>query len=586
MQKQIVPMAKGKFLSLLCAAGLLGRAAFANEPITLTINASDPGSAISTNFTGISVSSMSIDGDGGYTKCFTTANTQMVNLFKQIGIKHLRTIMGKAQSSNPDPSNSQIDSFFDFAAAAGVNKIIWSLHLYDAEVTTNWSNNKAVAAHIWSTTTSSGTVESNLLESFAFDNEPDWLSVICCADPAISGYSTPSSNGGYIGVWKGWQQSIAAIAPGAQFSGPDTGSKYPCPGEIDTAISGVPFTLRFATDAASLISAANQHFYGQTGISNFTTLQLAEACLSSNWLTTNYADINSDIVGSLPMPYRFTECSAFDNEKNPGNQCFATALWAVDFYHWWARHGCAGVDPFTRTVQYNSPIYFDGSDYNAVAYAYGMKAFNLGAGGNVIYTGKFLVGNPGNLNVTAYGVVNSNHLYVTVVNKTFSAVGSYTADVSIPAPAGFTVQSARYIVLSAGAAPGASGDPTITGACLGGAEIPNDGSAWSGTWTNLAVSGGGINLSVLPTTAVVIDLQGTTAAQPPVIQSAAKISGAIAFTWSTMVGRSYQVQCATHLSPANWTNIGVALPATNITMTTSEPISASSPQFYRIELLP
>lgn len=500
---------KSKILAAFCAGCLLGSSAFAavTNSITLAIDASKPGYAISSNFVGISVSSLSIDGDSGYKKCFTTANTQMVNLFKQIGVKHLRTIMEKAQSIHPDPSNSQIDAFFDFAAAAGVNKVIWSLHLFDAEATTNWSNNKAIAVHIWNTTSASGTVESNLLESFAFDNEPDWLRYMRYADPAITGYYTPAVNGGYHGVWSRWQQAIAAIVPGAKFSGPDTGSKWPCPGEINTSVKGVPFTLRFATDESAIISTATQHFYGQTGISKFTALQLAKACLSSNWLTTNYTTINDKILRNLTMPWRFTECSAFDNKRNPGNQCFATALWAVDFYHWWARHGCAGVNPFTRTAQYNSPIYFDGTNYVAEAYAYGMKAFALGSGGKAIHAGQFLISNPGNINVTAYGVVNSNHLYVTVINKTFDATGSSTAAVTIPAPSGFTVRNAQYLVLSGGTTPGSSGDPTVIGARLGGAEIPNDGSSWSGTWTTLAVSGGAVNLSVLPTTAAIIDLQ-------------------------------------------------------------------------------
>ncbi len=518
--------------------------------ITLTIDTTNPGVAVNTNFLGLSVSSFSIDGDSGYTKFLTTANTQVVNLFKQIGIKHIRTIMDEANSSYPDPSNSQIDAFFDFAAAAGVNKIIWSLHLYDAEVTTNWSNNKAVAAHIWTTTTAAGTVESNLLESFAFDNEPDWLRVICCKDPGITGYYTPATNGGYIGWWKTLQQGIAAITPGAKFSGPDTGSKWPCPGEINTSVSNVAFTKQFAADASNTIAMANQHFYGQTGISNFTALQLAQACLSSNWLTTNYNTVNSSIVGSLTVPYRFTECSAFDNETNSGNHIFAIALWAVDFFHWWARHGCAGVDPFTRTVQYNSAIYYDGANYSAVAYAYGMKAFGLGSTGNVIYTSKFLVNNPSNINVTAYGVVNSNHLYVTVVNKTFDDIGSQVANVSIPAPNGFTVQSARYIVLSGGATPGSIGNATQTGACLGGAEIPNDGSNWSGTWTNLPVTNGAVSLLVQPTTAVVIDLQNfpqLSLGSPPLDAAGLHLSA------SAPPGTNLVVQVSTDL--ANWSSV-------------------------------
>jgi hypothetical protein len=446
----------------------------------------------------------------------------MVNLFKQIGVKHLRTIMGKAKPSYPDPSNSQIDSFFDFAAAAGVNKIIWSLHLYNADdIVTNWSNNKAVAAHIWNTTTASGTVERNLLESFAFDNEPDWLKYICCADPVVTGYYTPT-NSGYIDKWKKWCQTIGAagVAPGSNFSGPDTGGEWPAETNrsvVNTSIGGIPFTLRFAMDAHTNIITATQHYYGASSI-GLTAEQMAEDCLSRYWVTNDYPALaDGALAGAtgwptnnagLPMPYRITECSAFNNGGgNRGNHIFATALWALDFYHWWAQHGCAGINPFTRTAQFNSPIYFDGTSYIAKIYAYAMKAFTLGSSGKVIYPGQVAISNPSNINVTAYGVVNSTNLYVTIINKTFNSVGSRTATVSIPAPTGFTVKQGRYIVLSGGATPGASVEATINGACLGGAEFRNDGSSWAGTWTRLAVSRGGVSLSVPPATAVIIALQ-------------------------------------------------------------------------------
>ncbi len=465
---------------------------------------------------------MSIDGDSGYTKCFTTANTQMVNLFRQIGVKHLRTIMGKGNPDHPDPSNSQIDAFFDFAAAAGVNRIIWSLHLYNADpgLVTNWSNNKAIARHIWNTTTPHGTVERDLLESFAFDNEPDWLKYICCADPVITGYSTPSNNG-YIDRWRTWCQAIGApeVAPGASFSGPDTGSEWPAETttSVNTSIGGTPFTLRFGMDAHTNIITATQHFYGAAS-SGLTAEQMAEGCLSPYWVTNYYPALaNGALAGATgwptnnagaPMPYRFTECSAFNNGGgNQSNHIFATALWALDFYHWWAQRGCAGINPFTRTVQYNSPIYYDGTNYTAAPYAYALKAFTLGSSGNVISPDQFAISNPSNINVTAYGVVHSTNLYVTVINKTFDAVGSHSAAVTIPAPSGYAVKEARCLVLSGGAAPGTSGDATIRGACLGGAEIPNDGSSWAGTWTDLAVSAGGVSLSVLPTTGVIIALE-------------------------------------------------------------------------------
>jgi hypothetical protein len=97
------------------------------------------------------------------------------------------------------------------------------------------------------------------------------------------------------------------------------------------------------------------------------------------------------------------------------------------------------------------------------------------------------------------------------VNKTFDEVGSCTASVRIPAPIGFPVRSARYIVLSGGSQPGLCGNAITNGACLGGAEIPNDGSSWAGTWTSLSLTNGGVTLSVLPTTAVIVDLQSSPA---------------------------------------------------------------------------
>lgn len=579
---------KTKFLSVLCASCLLSVEAFATQTnsITLTIDASNPGPMIPTNFVGISISSWNIDGDSGYVKTwFTTANHQMVNLFRQIGIKHLRTIMGKAQPGYPDPSDSQIDSFFDFAKAAGVSKVIWSLHLFDAEVTTNWSNNEHIAQHIWNTTTASGTVESNLLESFAFDNEPDWLRYICCADPNITGYYTPASTGGYIGMWNTWQQTIAAVAPGARFSGPDAGSKWPVGGDVNTSISGVPFTLRFAMDESSNLCTASQHYYAGGAAGTNTTLQLAEKCLSKDRVNDYSNFYASALAGSpdwpktlagTPLPYRFTECTAFDNNQNAGNQCFATALWGLDFYHWWAQHGCAGVDPFTRCVQYNSPIYFDGTNFNAVAYAYGMKAFTLGSDGKVIEPSQLVLSNPGNINVTAYGVVNSNDLYVTIINKTFNSVGAHAALVTIPAPVGFTVENARFIVLSGGSTPGSSGNATMKGACLGGAEIPNDGSSWEGTWKPLPVSGGGVSLMVLPTTAVIIDLQNC-----PRIGVGLLPLDANGFRLSAFAptGSNVVVQVSTNLM--KWTPI-----YTNTgSFTFTDPDATNAPShFYRLEM--
>ena len=85
--------AKAKLVLTLCLGCCLHGIVYASAPITLNIDTSNPGYAIPSTFVGISVSSMSIDGDSGYTKFLKTSNPQVVNLFKQIGVTHMRTIM-------------------------------------------------------------------------------------------------------------------------------------------------------------------------------------------------------------------------------------------------------------------------------------------------------------------------------------------------------------------------------------------------------------------------------------------------------------------------------------------------------------
>jgi hypothetical protein len=71
----------------------------------------------------------------------------------------------------------------------------------------------------------------------------------------------------------------------------------------------------------------------------------------------------------------------------------------------------------------------------------------------------------------------------------------------------------------------------------------------------------------------------------PVIQTAQHSGGSFAFTWSAVTNRMYQIQSTASLAPANWTNSGGAIIASNSTMTNTEPLNNNSQQFYRIVLL-
>jgi hypothetical protein len=60
----------------------------------------------------------------------------------------------------------------------------------------------------------------------------------------------------------------------------------------------------------------------------------------------------------------------------------------------------------------------------------------------------------------------------------------------------------------------------------------------------------------------------------------------LAFTWSAMVGRTYQLQFSTNLSRTNWVNLGTSVIATNFAVSASDTIGPDPQRFYRVVLLP
>lgn len=75
-------------------------------------------------------------------------------------------------------------------------------------------------------------------------------------------------------------------------------------------------------------------------------------------------------------------------------------------------------------------------------------------------------------------------------------------------------------------------------------------------------------------------------ATAPVFSSVLKTNNTIQFTWSSLAGRTYQVQYTTNLAGANWSNLGNALTAAAGTATAADSISAEPQRFYRVVLLP
>src|SRR5271154_6337907 len=119
---------------LRCMAGLtalliFGSFAAAASPVTVTVQTTATGTPISPVFAGLSYETSLVlpDKDGKY--YFRADNQPLLNLYKTLGIKHIR--IGGNFSDKPTvpiPVQADIDSLFAFAKAANV-KVVYTLRL-------------------------------------------------------------------------------------------------------------------------------------------------------------------------------------------------------------------------------------------------------------------------------------------------------------------------------------------------------------------------------------------------------------------------------------------------------------------------
>ena len=72
----------------------------------------------------------------------------------------------------------------------------------------------------------------------------------------------------------------------------------------------------------------------------------------------------------------------------------------------------------------------------------------------------------------------------------------------------------------------------------------------------------------------------------PVFQSVFQTNGSIIMIWSSIVGRTYQIQYKSDLFSTNWSDLGGGITATNETTSTSDVLGADWQRYYRAVLLP
>lgn len=381
-------------------------------------------------------------------------------------------------------------------------------------------------------------------------------------DPAIYevGVSSGRSNAGsafpsYLSEWRSY---TSAITSGAGMSnvpmvGPDAGS-YTTTAQFTGVVCGATFKnagwpqlLANCEKGSSTVNftTALGHYYvgGNTSYQTYA-LTAAEAInnmLSSEWIkgtsigdepyqpmgipssdkliytpyvwlyTTNYQPVQK-----LGMEYRLTESNDYLGGVANASNAFAAALWGLDYMHWWALNGAAGINfhnnqwIYTDTlVSYNNRWRAPGScdpspcsTYYITPKGYGIKAFNMSGHGYPVDAPSTPASPPSEFRLTSYAVASGQDLYVTIINKTQGTASGDTARVTI-APTGvpFTGASVSSIVLASSIA-GDAGQLTAT---LGGASIANTGAQWIGQWTAESPDmNGSVTLSVEPATAMIV----------------------------------------------------------------------------------
>lgn len=469
---------------LFCSISLACHAALASAQVTLTFR-NFTGVAIPDDFIGLSFEASALLPNrnkiprGGPFYLFSPTNKVLIAIFKNLGVKNLRVGGGTVDKLPRPPGPADIDQLFGFAKAAKV-KVIFTFRLLNGAA----SSAPPAAAYIWRH-------YREQLDCFAIGNEPDWKSYHR-SDPRITDY--PS----YLADWRTFADAIRAAVPDARFAGPDTGSDFPVARAADTDYQGESWTRRFADDerTAGILAVVAQHDYVGQLAKGVAAPAAIDAMLSQKWPAAEYPALFDHVLAPVAadgFPYRMTESNDRVGGVAGASDAFASALWALDYLHWWAAHGCAGVNFHNNEWLKTDTVFLDANGkYHLHPKAYGIKAFDLGGHGKIA---AMAISNPDGIDLTAYGAGTAAELCVTVINKEH-APGARRANLTVvPGP---EWKRAKILFLT--------GRPEMkTGITLGGATIRDDGS-WNGSWKPLNRGGDGQWTVPLPAASVAIIL--------------------------------------------------------------------------------
>lgn len=461
------------------------------------IDTQQPGAAIAPDFLGLSYETSRMLPDDKDAHYFRPDNAPLLATFRTLGVKNLR-IGGNSVDASliAIPSEADVRAFFDFARAAGV-KVIYSVRLHSGDPAAAAKVARLIRANY-----------ADVLESFSIGNEPDYY----------KDYDV------YRARWVAIRDAMLVEFPEAKFCGPDQN-----PPDARSLQPGAPPNLyqRIVKDFANESGRLTQitlHSYPfgcsyrnpRDGAEDILKLLPADAAESREKMLSPsayalYEKIRQTTTASIAgaaVSLRLTETNSYWYSGLKGaSDSYASALWAVDYLHWWATHGAVGVNFHTGDKTGGSimlPCRYaafvtSGAGYEVRPLGYGMKLFALGGQGRSLPVN---VTSPANSHLAAYAtLVDESTVTVTLINKEHGpAATNQTVRLKLDTAIGSDV---RIVTLATPDHDIAASAAHVT---LGGAPIEKDGT-WRGEWTALPLSSADqreIAVTLTPASAAVI----------------------------------------------------------------------------------
>jgi hypothetical protein len=443
-------------LGMLAVLGIVSASSRHESAVTLLIDTQNPGATIPADFAGLSFETETLLPEKNGAHYFSKSNRALIETFNNLGIKSLRVGGNTADRPTvPFPNTADVDSLFSFANSAAAN-VIFTFRLRAGGP----KDAAPLAKHITD-------LYGSRVVCFAIGNEPD---IYAKTYPA---YRAELER--YMSVFTSF-----GVSPVAKFCGPGT-----TPSQAEWA-------REFAHDFghSNRVRFVTQHAYPGNSARKVTdTAAARSAILSPEWVESYESFYRSFVPADEAdrVPYRMEETNSFfHGGAKDVSDTFASALWALDYMHWWASHGAAGINFHTgeqvAAADETTPCFYavflaSNHGYMIQPLGYAMKAFDLGGHGRELPVR--LASASRTLNLTAYAVSSDENLYVTLINKEHG-LGAHDAAVALAIPTSYT--HAERMRLE-----GPGGDISAkTGLKLGGAAI-EDNASWNGTWQTLEV---------------------------------------------------------------------------------------------------